>query len=183
MIGNFIGDFVKGSRYLDFRPEISRGIILHREIDSFTDTHPIVRNVKKKLHPWFNHYSGVALDMYFDHILAHSWKEFHPEDLVRFTEKNYRILQENFQLLPEKVKAFLPHMISNNWLVNYSRPEGIQKALNGISRRTTFESNLEKGAEVLLNHKTFFENSFNRFFPELNEHCKNFIAKGQSENK
>ncbi len=43
-LGNFIGDFVRGRDLSSrFSPGIVKGISLHREIDEFTDRHPIVK--------------------------------------------------------------------------------------------------------------------------------------------
>uniref|UniRef100_UPI00404875E4 ACP phosphodiesterase n=1 Tax=Roseivirga sp. TaxID=1964215 RepID=UPI00404875E4 len=69
-IGNFLGDFVKGNQYLDFEPDIAKGIILHREIDRFTDSHEVVSESKKRLSEKYRHYSGVIVDMFYDHFLA-----------------------------------------------------------------------------------------------------------------
>lgn len=43
MIGNFIADHIRGNRFTHLDPEIQQGIKLHREIDTFTDAHPITK--------------------------------------------------------------------------------------------------------------------------------------------
>ena len=48
-IGNFIGDFVKGNKLEEYDQEIQFGIRLHREIDSYTDSHPVVLESKTRL--------------------------------------------------------------------------------------------------------------------------------------
>ncbi|MDD3273470.1 MAG: DUF479 domain-containing protein, partial [Bacteroidales bacterium] len=40
-VGNFIGDFVKGRKHENYPKGIQKGILLHREIDRFTDCHPL----------------------------------------------------------------------------------------------------------------------------------------------
>ena len=47
-IGNFIADGIKGNKYLSYREDLQKGILLHRSIDSFTDQHPIVRQSTKR---------------------------------------------------------------------------------------------------------------------------------------
>ena len=42
-IGNFIGDGVKGDGYKQYPRKFQQGILLHREIDAFSDRHPLVR--------------------------------------------------------------------------------------------------------------------------------------------
>ena len=70
MVGNFIADFVKGNDYLQYQDPVKRGILLHRDIDQFTDQHPTVRLSKSRLYDAFGHYAGVIVDMYYDHFLA-----------------------------------------------------------------------------------------------------------------
>ena len=68
-----MGDFVKGSDYENYPIEIKNGILLHRQIDSFTDAHPIVLKSKKRLHTHYGHYSGIVVDIFYDHFLAKNW--------------------------------------------------------------------------------------------------------------
>src|SRR5258708_857949 len=76
LVGNFIGDFVKGKYLRDrYEPEIAKGIELHRAIDYFTDLHPIVRQSKNRLRPKYNHYSGIIVDIFYDHFLAANWNQ------------------------------------------------------------------------------------------------------------
>ena len=42
LVGNLVADFIKGKELRQFSEDIQIGILLHREIDSFTDTHPLV---------------------------------------------------------------------------------------------------------------------------------------------
>ncbi len=70
LVGNFIGDFVKGKMMSTFPQEVQNGIRLHREIDKFTDTHPLVRAGQSYLRPLFRHYSTVITDIFFDYYLA-----------------------------------------------------------------------------------------------------------------
>jgi acyl carrier protein phosphodiesterase len=50
-----------------FPIEIQRGIILHRVIDTFADAHPVFRT-STKLHKRYHHYSGVIVDVFYDHF-------------------------------------------------------------------------------------------------------------------
>ena len=47
MVGNFIADGVKGKKYLAYEDEIADGIVMHRAIDTFTDTHETVSHSKQ----------------------------------------------------------------------------------------------------------------------------------------
>jgi acyl carrier protein phosphodiesterase len=177
-IGNFIGDFVKGKQ-LDnrFSKGVQMGIELHRHIDSFTDSHDIVGFSKKRLWPKYRHYAGVIVDIYYDHFLAKQWDLYHSELLPDFADKCYALLQSNVDSLPEEVKFMLPYMIKGNWLVNYSRLEGIHRALSGMARRTTFVSKMEEAVQDLEKDYKSYNNEFDEFFPSLVKHADFFLKE------
>jgi acyl carrier protein phosphodiesterase len=178
MAGNFIADFVKGRNALSqFEPAIVRGIELHRSIDEFTDTHAIVSESKNRLRPKYRHYSGVIVDVFYDHFLARNWNLYHHDLLPDFADKSYSIIQSFDSILPEDVKYMLPYMIKGNWLVNYSKLEGINRALSGMSRRTPYESKMEESVADLELHYSEFEKEFKAFFPELQLHCTDWLAE------
>lgn len=177
MVGNFIGDFVKGrSQVQQFDSEIAFGIELHRAIDAFTDSHPIVTQSKNRLRPLYRHYAPVIVDVFYDYYLAKNWKQYHALELVEFAKQAYTTLQLYHDILPERVQQMLPYMINGNWLVNYSRVEGIQRALTGMSRRTTHVSKMEESVNELLRYHDEFEGEFQGFFPELVARANNFIT-------
>ena len=134
ILGNFIGDFVKGNQLKRFDPEIQKGILLHREIDYFSDRNENFVRSKKRLYNNYHHYSGVIVDLYYDHFLARNWSKYSQFKLPSFAHKVYGIIQDNAAILPDKVKYLLPYMIQGNWLVNYGKVEGIGRALAGIGQ-------------------------------------------------
>ena len=174
MVGNFIADFVKGRAALEkFDGEIIRGIELHRAIDEFTDSHPIVTKSKIRLRPKYRHYSGVIVDVFYDHFLAKNWDRYHTEALPDFAERIYQTIEKHNSILPEGVNRMLPYMIRGNWLVNYSKPEGIHRALTGMSRRTPFESKMDEAIGDLIKHYDEFKTEFEEFFPVLESYVAN----------
>jgi|GEM_PF-1993202 len=60
-------------------------------------------------------------------------------------------------------------MLEHNILSAYAKLEGIEKVLLGMSRRTTFESNMEHAIKDLKEHYNLFENEFRLFFPKLQQ--------------
>ncbi len=177
-VGNFIGDFVKGKNLTErFEPDIAKGIALHREIDWFTDTHAVVKQSKDRLRPKYRHYSGVIVDIFYDHFLAKNWNEYSKDLLPDFAAVCYTTIQQHEASLPEEVKYMLPYMINGNWLVNYSKLEGIQKALSGMARRTRFESKMEESVADLKESYEDFKKEFEAFFPELIANSESWIKK------
>ena len=167
LLGNFIADMVKGRQIDNFHQGIVDGILLHRKIDTFTDTHPIVDQSKMRLRNKYRLYSGVVVDMFYDHYLAKNWNEFSRHSLTRFVKEAYNILLKNYFLLPVRGKNMLPYMVSSNWLVNYADLNRLQQHFEGMAMRTPFKSGMENAVEDLVLHYDEFENEFRTFWPDL----------------
>jgi acyl carrier protein phosphodiesterase len=175
-IGNFIGDFVKGKNMEDrFGKEIARGIALHREIDWYTDRHPVVKQSKERLWPKYHHYAGVITDIYFDHFLARNFDRYSEKILPDFADECYALIQQHEPILPEEVKLMMPYMIKGNWLVNYATIEGIHRALSGMARRTRFNSKMEEASEDLKTNYSDFEREYFEFFPDLQKFADEWL--------
>jgi acyl carrier protein phosphodiesterase len=166
-LGNFIGDFVKGRQFLKYPENVSKGILLHRQIDSFTDTHPIVRECIIKLRPGFGKYSGIVVDLFLDHLLAVNWHHYSFEKLSVFTKRFHAVLLSNFFQLPSQVKMFLPFLIQNKRLQSYSTFDGIEKTLSIMVQHTSLPSETKYAMKILEDEYLFFNNAFNQFFPEI----------------
>lgn len=167
LIGNFIADHIPGNNFTHFHPEIQKGILFHREIDTFTDAHKIVRKSKRRLHPRYRHYKGVIIDIFYDHYLAKNWQLYSDISLENFVQSVYTLLQDNFEMLPKKTQHLLPFMIDYNWLYNYQYIEGIEKVLNGMNKRTNLQSQMHLAVEDLQNLHKEFEEDFLIFFEDL----------------
>ena len=174
MVGNFIGDFVKGSQIKNYHSNIQYGIRLHRSIDQFTDTHPVVTKSKKRLRAKFRHYSPVIVDVFYDHFVARDWNKFSPTPLLDYTLQFYSTIEKYSESIPRTVVSMLQYMKAANWLYNYQFIEGINKALVGMARRTKFDSKMEEAAESLTTHYDAFGEEFHQFIPDLFQHVKDF---------
>jgi acyl carrier protein phosphodiesterase len=176
MTGNFIGDFVRGRNlHLQFGEKIAMGIDLHRAIDAFTDHHDVVRQSKARLRAKYGHYSGVIVDIFYDHFLALNWTSYSNEALSQYALRAYRHLADRETVLPERVKQMMPYMIQGNWLVNYATFEGMKRALNGMARRATFDSKMEQAIDDLQADHAAFQQDFDLFFPKLVIFSKEFL--------
>lgn len=167
IIGNFIADGIKGKRYLKYPPEIAKGILLHRGIDSFTDSHPTVRKSTAKLHENYGHYSGVIVDILYDHFLAKNWHKYHPQPLDEYVQDFYSLLRENFTKLTPRIQKMMPFLISQNWLLEYATVEGIGKILAQMNVRTKGVTQMDQAVNELRENYDEFEAEFTSFFDEL----------------
>lgn len=173
IIGNFIADMVKGKSYLNYPEPIQKGILLHRQIDSFTDNHTIFRETKRRIQPEQGHYSGVVVDLFYDHFLALEWAAFSNQKLEEFVCGNYRLLIKNFRMLPSRARFILPFMIRQNWLVNYANFEPLAKIFDRMDRRTDYQSGMKTGVETLKKYYPEIKNDFFDFMPELVDFVQN----------
>ncbi len=169
-IGNFMADGIRGKNYEHFPSDIQKGILLHREIDTFTDAHPLFRQSTKRLHERYHHYAGVIVDIFYDHYLAKNWAAYSEEKLEDFVAHFYQSLHDNYDLLSDRTKGLMPYMIEHNWLVNYQYQEGIARILLQMDRRTNNESKMQYAVAELTSFYSEFEAEFTSFFPELIKH-------------
>ncbi|MBP6386470.1 MAG: acyl carrier protein phosphodiesterase [Pseudarcicella sp.] len=185
-IGNLIGDYVKGpldgikNKHID--EKIKHGLALHREIDFFTDTNSIVKQSIHRLQPKYHKFSGICVDMFYDHFLAKKFDEYSSIPLLEFSQNFYKFVEENHQILPEGIEKLVNSMIQRDWFTNYQYLENITWALKGIARQSTFESGIENAVEDLLLDYEMYEQEFDDFFPLLQQHCQLFIQKIEPKN-
>ena len=167
LIGNFISDAIKGSDYKNYPHEIKAGILLHREIDTFTDTHPIVKRSMHRLNKRYRHYDGVIIDLLYDHFLAKNWANYSEIPLSLYAQNVYDFLQANVDSFPEELQKLLPHMIEHNWLITYSTINGMERVLNGMNQKTKGISKMNLAIEDLKIYYNELEADFTSYFEEL----------------
>jgi len=167
MIGNYIGDYVKGRDYLKYPEPVRRGIILHRHIDDFTDRHPVVHRSKIHFTRKYHRYAGVVIDILYDHFLTKEWDFFSRRPLESVTYNFYRAMVNNFDLLPENVKASFPFFIINNWIESYQTTQGIRHVLRTMSKRTSLPAETRFAMKMLKRNYYSLQEDFMEFFPEL----------------
>ncbi|PWJ42307.1 acyl carrier protein phosphodiesterase [Sediminitomix flava] len=175
MVGNFIGDFVKGKNYLNYEGDFQKGIILHRQIDSYTDSHPLFKEACQVIRTEAKRYAPVAMDVFFDHFLAKNWSNYHSDTLLKFSHSVFDNFQFYQNQMPERVQAFLPFMIQDNWLIRYAEFDGIDRSLKGINRRTGGKAGLDNGVLWLDKYYSELEELFFNFFKELESFVISFL--------
>ena len=180
-IGNFMADSIKGHDYEKFDSEIKKGILLHRHIDSFTDMHPIYRQSKHRLHEKFGHYSGVIMDIVYDHFLAKNWKQFSETKLEDYADIFYTLLQDNYDILTDKTQNSLPYMLETNWLVCYKSLAGLELILFQMDHRTKNRVNMPAAMEDIKQFYIEIEAEFFTFFTELEQQSKIELLKLKDE--
>ena len=167
LVGNLMGDFVKGRLDGRFPPGIERGILLHREIDSFTGQNRHFLRSKRRLDKSFGLYRGVLIDLFYDHFLAAYWEDYADVPFSLFISDAWRVLCEHREFLPDRLQRVMPLMF-RDWLPSYRNIGGIAVVLRRISCfRLKRANRLAEGTQELSRHYEGFYEDFRNFFPEL----------------
>jgi acyl carrier protein phosphodiesterase len=184
-IGNFVADFITNRQLPTFTEGVQRGIWLHREIDAFTDAHPVVKQSTKRLHPFHHKYSPVIVDVYYDFLLAKNWGKFGRLDaetapsvpLPIFVENAYNLVNTRINELPERLKTMFPRMVADDFLMKPTTFKGLELAFSRIEKAAAFPGNFGNAAEHLEEFLPEFDAEFCAFFPDLQKHVSDFIKK------
>jgi acyl carrier protein phosphodiesterase len=172
MVGNFMADAVKGRDLSAHHPDVQRGIRMHRRIDSFTDQHAATAIGRQRLRAHCGKYAGVALDLFYDHLLADEWSLYDDRPLQQYAEACYALLQREQFRMPDRIQHMLPYMVRGDWLTSYASIDGLGQALYGLSVRA-YKADALAGAEaVLVAHIAVYRTEFHTFLAELKDHLR-----------
>jgi acyl carrier protein phosphodiesterase len=171
MICNLYGDHVKGQKYMSYPSKIREGILLHREIDHYIDNHPEVLALKKLLYSDLPKVSSIAVDLYFDHLLAKNWKKYHNEELSNFLNSFFQFSSKYESLMKDEFKEFLIHLRLNRWLDHYSSSYGLDKLCRGVSTKLSFQNKLIEAAKYFEFFEKEIEFAFDAFMFDA---CRHF---------
>ncbi len=176
LIGNLAGDFVKGPLGNRFPRGIHDGIVQHRRIDAFTDSHPAVAAFRRVLTPEHGHYARVIADMFFDHFLACRFDEYAGESLESFLGRTFATIDPHEHLLPGMLREIYPRIRDERWLQSYRELDGIHLALTNISRRFSRRPHLETATRHLVDSRAELERRFEELFPDVMELASGAVA-------
>lgn len=177
LVGNFIADSVKGKEFARFPARIQQGITLHRQIDMFTDSHTIFKQSLGRVRVHQGKYSGVVVDIFYDHFLAKNWNQYSMISLPNFAEHVYKLLHNHFSILPERTKRLLPYLKSQNWLVGYANFTDLESVFFGMDRRTGLVSGMKDAVKTLQLHYDTLQEDFRGFYPAVQIFSANEISK------
>lgn len=167
ILGNFLGDSLKGREYLKYNKTVQKGVFLHRFIDSFTDAHPFVRKGSERLRPQYRKYAGVIVDIFYDHFLAINWEQYHHISIREFANEMHKVLSSHYFEMPPKAQQLVPFLIQSKRLVTYESFDGIERTLKIMSIHTSLPDKTDFAMEVLYQMYNDFNEEFNEFFKEI----------------
>ncbi|TRY33228.1 DUF479 domain-containing protein [Aliiglaciecola sp. M165] len=168
LLGNFMGDFVKGQAYRSLPDELSRGVQLHRKIDTFTDQHSSVLRLKRNFPDNIRRMSGVVLDIYFDHLLCRYWEKYSENSLEQVLDRFYQELEHSTTQLSGRYSQVKQGLLEHRWLVTYQNLENCLEIFFNIEKRLSRQvSFAEQSYQYLLANQADIEEHFLSFYPEL----------------
>ncbi len=170
--GNFIGDWVKGKSYNNFPQEIQKGILLHRKIDSYTDSHKTVKKSILKIRQAYGKYSGVVTDILYDHFLAQNWQIYSESSLKDYVNEFSKIVFENFDTVPQSAKIFVSPFIRRKRLICYSDINCFAKVLRKMAVYTSMPNKVKEVMRIINENYEDFLSDFTTFFPEIIDYTK-----------
>ncbi|MEM9530524.1 MAG: ACP phosphodiesterase [Pseudomonadota bacterium] len=171
-LGGYLGDHVRGDAWRDYAPDIARGILLHRRVDVFTDTHPAFAEARGDLDAPFRRYAGILLDMFFDHFLAADFHHLTGRHLGVLAAASYANLRVHRHLLPASLQRFATYQESHNLLRNYADPDYLAMALGGLSQRLKRANPLADGITQLAGRRERFKALFADLFADLDVYAR-----------
>ncbi|MCC6288529.1 MAG: DUF479 domain-containing protein [Chitinophagaceae bacterium] len=173
LVGNMISDFVKGKQKEIYPGDIRKGIMLHREIDGFTDAHPATAKAKAFFRAAYRLYAGAFVDIVYDHFLANDTTIFSEESLAAFSKQTYSTLDKYIRVLPTKFFAMLPYMKQHDWLFNYRYRWGIKNSFGGLVRRAQYMHDSSEAFSIFEENYTALQLCYAEFMPEIILFVKN----------
>ncbi len=166
-LGNFLGDFVKGRLKDQYSPGIIKGIVTHRKIDVFTDSHQVVKNSRKLISPERRRWGGAIVDIFFDHFLTKHWSKYSEQDLDQFVMSFYDSLKK-FNGSPQNDLNFnFEKLVEKDWMRKYENIEGLELVFSKLSNRVKSVNPLSGSEQELVNNYEDLESNFLLFFPQL----------------
>ena len=171
LAGAYLGDFVRGpvEQHQDLPVMIRQGIVLHRAIDAFTDSHPVWRRSGRHLHPTRRRLAGIIIDVLYDHYLCRNWSRFSAVPLEDFAQTCYESLLSRTTWMEEPARRGIRRMKEQSWLSAYGEPDGIALAFRRMERRSPALAGLARAMDDFTAHDSALETDFLEFYPAAME--------------
>lgn len=172
MLGGVLADLLKPAEIAALPADVREGVRLHRLIDGFTDNHAVVQRSIRRVSAGLGWFSGIVVDVYYDHLLARTWADYAAEPLRDFADGCYALFRDAAPGLPDEGQRFAHHFAADDRLVRYGTVEGIAETLDRVSARIaarmpTRAVRLRDAMPALLAADAELAADFRVFYPEL----------------
>jgi acyl carrier protein phosphodiesterase len=177
-LGALLGDFTKGQRALQsYPPDVQAGIALHRFIDSTTDEHPRIVELRRDIEKPFRRYAGIIIDMAMDFELANRWERFSDISLERFDAEVRALLVRRDALIPKRLRAFMKYADRRGLFAEYRNEDEVLHSLRGVGRRFLRPNPLHRVREIWTELKPAFGACFETAYPEIQSGVSDWVKR------
>lgn len=179
-LGALLGDHLKGRQALDaLRPELARGVRLHRKIDAWSDRHPAATAIVRQLQPPWRRYGGIILDVLFDHQLSLRWADYSSQPLGGFALEVDRLFAAHREELPPRLQRFTHWAAEVSLWTDMHRRDTIERIFQLIAHRHGRSSPLAEGLKILDAYPAAVEQAFDRLMPDLMVRAEHFLRQAE----
>lgn len=176
--GGVIGDWVKGPLDRQSLPaDLLRGVALHRAIDAFADRNAAFLRSRARISPARRRWSGVFIDMYYDHLLAAGWQQWGAVPLETFTAQTYAALDRHAPHFGPELSQVMALMASQDWLGSYASIDGLADVLGRMGRRARQPNPLADGGDELVAGQADFAADFAEFLPAAQAFVADWVSR------
>jgi acyl carrier protein phosphodiesterase len=183
LVGNFLADFTKGRLSGRYAESIETGIRLHRAVDAYTDSHPLVLASHRRFEPRYRRFGGIITDIVFDHFLARQWPQYDSRPLGCFCEEVLSSVLQHEDLLPAAGRSRAHHLHDNQAMSKYVEPEFIQRSFVYLSSRLRFDNPLDQAWDQFEHNEAALTEDFRNFFPQLQSFVAHWINDNARETR
>lgn len=170
-VGNLLGDFARGLDHGSLPQAVMAGLENHRAVDRFTDSHPRVRAMKKGFSRERRRFAGIALDIYFDHLLINHWQQFEQRHLDTLIAEFYQRMSLARELMPdENMRYVTRRIVEYDWFGSYRDIDAVAESLDRVAGRIRFANRFDNAIEDLLRNQEMIFEGFLEFYPQLQQH-------------
>ena len=183
-VGNLLGDFASGVDQSTLSPAVLAGLKNHRAVDRFTDNHSSVVALKQCFSAERRRFAGIALDVYFDHLLMTHWHKFDTRSVNEVIAEFYKRMQRGQLMMPgSEMRRVTSSMVTNDWFGSYQDIDSIAEALDRIAMRIRFPNQFGNAIEDLRRHEDVILEVFDKFFPQLKLHVESLALESELSNR
>lgn len=167
VVGALEGDFRKGWLRGELPRPIERGVVLHRAIDAYTDSHAEMGTLRAAFPRPVRRYAGILIDLSFDHYLTIHWQRFSDLPLADFIPHVYRHLTHNSQHLSDSAESMRKRMLQYDILGRYSDWETVPATAARIGQRFARGNPFTDIRDDINPVRDQLEQAFLAFYPQL----------------
>jgi len=178
-VGNLLGDFARGVDPATLSAPVRAGLFNHRAVDRFTDSHPLVLEMKQRFSRKRRRFAGIALDIYFDYLLLLHWQSFEQRAIEEVIAGFYQRMEAGQSMMPgDDMRHVTRRMIEYDWFGSYRDLDAIAESLDRVAGRIRFANDFDNAIEELQANHDFIRDGFLVFFPQLRRHVEEQAIEG-----